>query len=243
MQLNSSKKIKMILTLLLMLSTTACVFLGGDESTNEFAVGNTGSLQVEIISAHDRPGESPQFYGTTYIPANALQTFAAEIQFPPEFMFHMNGFLYAGPAGSTIGNYTIDVNDDGLPELSFPIKSETMFFAWVDFNNNQVKDFSEAEIFQSQNMNNEKLLNITIPDGGDNDPSINHGDVSFRLKITINPGLLINPNIPQNHTITATVQSVDPDTGGPNNGSGEDPVVSVFAKELMIDLIFEDFFE
>ncbi|MCW8869463.1 MAG: hypothetical protein OQK49_02065, partial [Proteobacteria bacterium] len=234
--------VKIFLTSVMVLSTTACVFLGGNESATEFVAGKSGSLEVEVISEHDRPGESPQFIGTAYIPINALQTFTAEILFPADYMFDINGFLYAGPAGTTIGEYAIDINDDGSPELSFPVKSESMFFAWVDLNNNNVKEFSEPDIFQSQNINNEKTLNITIPDGGDNDPSINHGDVSFRMKITIYAGLLINPNIAQNNIITAIVQSVDPDTGGPNNGSGDDPTETIFAQELLIDLIFENHF-
>jgi len=240
--MNSINTIKTIFIIVMVISTSACVFLGGNESATEFVVGKSDSLEVEVISEHDHPGGTPQFIGTAYIPVNALQTFSAEILFPPEYMFDINGFLYAGPAGTTIGNYTIDINDDGSPELTFPVKSESMFFAWVDFNNNHVKEFSEPEIFQSQNINNEKTLNITIPDGGDNDPSINHGDVGFRMKTTINAGLLINPNTAQNHIITAIVQSVDPDTGGPNNGSGDDPTETIFAKELLIDLIFENQF-
>jgi len=240
-KINHSFKAVIIITLIL--STSGCVLLGGENSSTTALNGGTNPSDLLIVSEHNRSGESPQFFGSAYIPINAMQTFDAEIHFPMSFSFNAKGFLHSGPAGTSVGSYSVDINDDGIPEISFPIKAESTFFAWVDFNNNQIKDFSEAEIFQSENFEGEKLLFINIPNGGDNNPSINHGDSSFRMKITINAGLIINPALAENHLISAIIHSVDPDTGGANNGAGTEPEETLLISDLIVDTIFVNHFE
>jgi hypothetical protein len=130
-----------------------------------------------------------------------------------------------------------------MNEGVFPIKSESIFFAWVDIDNNDIKDFFEPDVFQSQDMSGNQLLVINLPAGGDNNALLNTGSAAFRMGIELDSGLIINPTIPTPHQITATINSVDPDTGGANNGSGVAPQVLMLETTLIVKSLFKNGFE
>jgi len=92
-------------------------------------------------------------------------------------------------------------------------------------------------------MNGNSLLVVSMPNGGDNDSSNNTGNIGFNMSIKMDSGLLINPMVISNHTITASIQSVDPDTGGANNGAGVDPELLQLETALIIDLIYKNVFD
>ncbi len=196
-----------------------------------------------MIAEHNIPGQSPAFIGSALIPAGALQTYEATVRFPPPFTVSPNGFLDIAPVGSEMGSYQIDLNGDDVTDAEFPVLSESPFFAWMDVNGNNIKDMAEPEMFQSQDMNGNALLVVTLPNGGDNNSSNNNGNLDYKMSLHLKSGLFINPMVTTNHSITASLQSVDPDTGGMNNGTGLEPKSINLETTLLIDLIFKNDFE
>lgn len=255
----ANKIIETVVLLLLILSTTGCVLCGKppnnvglfcvSQSTtkNQQELSQFGNFptptNLKMMAEHNKPGQSSAFTGSAFIPAGAFQTYEAIVRFPPPFTVNPNGFLDIAPVGSNIGSYQMDLDDDGISDLEFPVLSESSFFAWMDINDNNMKDFSEPEVFQSQDINGNQLLVVSIPNGGDDNASVNIGNIGYQLKLYLKEGLFINPMIASSHTITATLQSVDPDTGGINNGSGLEPESIKLETQLIIDIIFKNDFE
>ncbi len=259
------KKISLFLSLLKVLCVislvgviSGCVLCGDPLNPSLLCVGtNTASTvkqkahlggfpipnEFSMHADNDQPGQSTSFTGSAFIPMGALQTFDATVRFPPDFDFAPNGFLTNGPAGSVVGNYNVDMNDDGIVDGVFPVKSESVFFAWMDINNDDIKGVFEPDVFQSLDMNGNKLLVFSIPNGGDESSTINTGNVSFHMGVRLDSGLLINPLVPKSHQITATINSVDPDTGGANNGSGISPQQLTLETTLLVNSFFKNGFE
>ena len=258
MMIQINKTVKTTILLLLILSTTGCVWCGKPPNNiglfciNQSAEQNQQDLSqfgnfpspsnLKMVAEHNKPGQSPAFIGSAFIPAGALQTYEAIVLFPPPFTVSPNGFLDIAPVGTNMGSYQMDLNDDGITDLEFPVLSESSFFAWMDVNGNNLKDQAEPEMFQSQDINGNELLVITLPSGGDNNPSNNNGNNNFKMSLNLKAGLFINPMNASSHSITATLQSVDPDTGGMNNGSGIEPEIINLETPLIIDLIFKNNF-
>ena len=250
------KTVKKTALIILTLSTTGCYMCGTPPNGQLFCTNNSAETQkgftqfgsfpspsnLKVVAEHSLPEQSPSFTGSAFIPAGGMQPFEATIAFPPPFTVSQNGFSNIAPIGSNIGEYSIEL-DDGGTEMVFPIISESNFFAWMDINANNMKDFFEPEVFHSQDMNNNSLLVVSMPNGGDNDSSNNNGNISFNMKIHMGSGFLINPMVVSNHTITANIQSVDPDTGGANNGAGVDPETLQLDTSLIIDLIYKNGFD
>ena len=75
---------------------------------------------------------------------------------------------------------------------------------------------------------------LRLPFGGDANPDTRVASVRARATLTLFPGLLVNPSIGGRYLPTAAIVTVDPDTGGDDDGLGEAPVASVH--QLVLDI-------
>lgn len=161
-----------------------------------------------------------------------LKTLEAVITYPKEFTF--NGFLSLGPVNSVVGTMSADVDFTGGPEVTASVLSSDDFSAYPDLNGNGVHDYTlEPSIFVSQDRNGNRVLRVdALPDQS---PADLVSNVALRMIYVMNAGVMTNPTVAGVWTVTGQFISIDPDTGGGNNGSGEAPQTLNLSEEIVIE--------
>ncbi len=155
-----------------------------------------------------------------------LSTFEAVVTYPKEFTF--NGFLSLGPANSNIGSMSADFDMDGTPDGQALVKSEGEFSAYVDFNNNGLNDYgTEPQIFRSMDFSGNHLLRIYAY------PSNIISGTSAKVMFVMNSGIFTNPVVTGTYKVSGTFTSVDPTSGGPEDGIGESPQALNYTKTVV----------
>jgi hypothetical protein len=83
----------------------------------EFAADPMPTLMLD----DPRAGESPEHRLQVFAEAGELETYRAIVQYPEGFVFE--GFLELGPANTPVGAYELDLNEDGVADVSSEIRS------------------------------------------------------------------------------------------------------------------------
>lgn len=186
-----------------------------------FGVAAAMSYQVPanlgFALASNVAGESPGQQATFDVTLDLLETYAAELTYPSEFVF--NGFTAIGPPGTTVATCAFDVERDGQPELVLSVRSMDADSAWVDLDFDRAPGPDEPTIEHT----GQSSFRVILPKGGDG-RTLNIGaGTDARRTVTLAAGLLRNPTTPGTYTLQGSFTSVDPDTGGPSDDQGESP--------------------
>ncbi len=150
--------------------------------------------------------------------ANDLETFRAVLTYPSGFGF--DGFLALGPAETQIGAYGVDFNQDGIVDLTLPLRALTADAAYVDGNGNGRLDASDPTLAHS----GAHVFTTTLPRGGDGLARVKLGRVAMRATAALYAGILTNPVTPGDQQVTSSFTSVDPDSGDADDGLNQAPV-------------------
>ncbi len=205
---------------------------------------------LSVALSHTDPGALAAHLMSCDIDLGVLQLLRARIVYPTEFGFDADGppFMVYGPPGSIVGHYSIDVDFDGIPESTYPVRSMAdQQQAWVDIDEDGVHDPFEplvtAMVVFSGDFGN-PVLDISLPLGGDDNAMVIGANRPFRAGLELLPGLLRNPQQAGEYEVLGVFDSVDPDSGGADDGSGAPPQSFMLAVSLAIGTaIFGDGFE
>ncbi len=223
------------------LATGGCQFFG------EFTVAR---LQLEgpgvaynlpagavIALTTTEPGRDTGLSARFNTTAGQLETFAAAITVPAAFTF--NGFDALGPANTVIGHYAFDFapspNGDGLPEVVLTLRSISNDTAYVDINfNGTFQSGLEPVVTHSINLSGAHVFTATIPLGGDGLTGTTTAQFSAGILVSLATGILKNPTAPGVFTLSAVFTSVDPETDGANNNTGQTPLQVATTRDVTV---------
>lgn len=202
----------------------------GTRAGNGF--GPPANLQVGL--SDDTPAAAAAHRLACDIDSGSWQLLQAELHYPEGFLLDEQGFSTVGPLGSVVGWYQIDGDFDGSPESSYAVRSASDYFAYLDLDNDGVEDAFEPQLALSQDAAGAPRIFMLAPLGGDDLASRMLANRSFRALLELDAGPIRNPLQAGRYPIRARLESVDPDTGSANNGSGEEPLVLTLEVELPI---------
>jgi hypothetical protein len=185
----------------------------------------TGSLQVDSAAA----GESPAHRLTFDVQAGDPEIHQATVRYPEGFQFR--GFLTLGPPHTVVGAYDVDLNLDGAPDVSTPLRALSDEAAYVDI----VADGTFARGLEPVLRRRAGTdLELTLPLGGDGDATTVAATVPSRVSLRIAAGLLVNPTLGGSYTVACALVTVDPDSGGADDGAGSHPAIQEFTQAVEI---------
>lgn len=171
--------------------------------------GATFTLSTEA------PGKSAEHVATFDTGLDQTQGYSATITYPTEFTF--NGFTALGPENTRVGTYAMDFDFDGDPDFTTWIRSTGADAAYADIDLSGTPTAPDAVITRAGNV-----FSVVAPNGGDQDAGQSLTPPS-RVTVKLLAGVLTNPPTPGDFGLTITVTSVDPDTGGADDGQGTPP--------------------
>ncbi len=168
-------------------------------------------------------GFSPAHHVTFDVAADSWQTFSGAITYSSGFTFA--GFTANGPAGTQIGTYGIDVDENDVVDFALPLRALTADTAFVDVNGDGQATVVDPTVTHVADVPTPgaHTFNLLLPAGGDAAPKVAFGFRAFRVHVVLSPGILGNPSAPGAYSVSGTFTSVDPDTGGASNGTGAAP--------------------
>jgi hypothetical protein len=144
-----------------------------------------------------------------------LETYAATVSYPPEFVFH-------GFAPGPVGELAIDLDADGAGDFSVPVLGLGGDSAFADVNPDGLPNAGlDPQITHSGTHD----FDVLIPRGGDLSLASLMSALPLRLTLTLLPGVLDNPPLPGSFALQAKLTSVDPDNDDADDGTGTDPLV------------------
>jgi hypothetical protein len=145
--------------------------------------------------------------------------------------FRCEGFEGLGPAGTVVGRYELDVNFDGVAERTSALIARGPDVAWVDLHPDGV--FTEAfePVLRRRGL---AAFELGLPRGGDVGAGTLAATFDGRVRLALFEGLLVNPPLGGAYTVVAETVSVDPDTGGGDDGRGASPETRRFELPLSI---------
>lgn len=161
-----------------------------------------------------------------------LETYAVELIYPSHFIFE--GLLAIGTSGTEIGNINVDFDFDDITDFTIPIYSLDNNKAYVDINLDGRFDSVTDPVLVHSIDNNDHVFSITLPFGGDGDPDTVTGPFNEMISIVMKDGFLVNPQTAGNYIIKAEFTSVDPDTDGADDGSGDPPLTMLLEEQVTI---------
>ncbi len=195
---------------------------------------------LSVALSHTDPGALAAHLMSCDIDQGVLQLLRARVVYPTGFGFDADGppFMVYGPPGSIVGHYSIDVDFDGIPESTYPVRSMTdQRQAWVDMDEDGVHDPFEpvvtAMVVFSGDFGN-SVLDVSLPLGGDDNAMVIGANRPFRASLELLPGLLRNPQQAGEYEVLGVFDSVDPDSGGADDGGGAPPQSFMLAVSLAI---------
>ncbi|MCW5889690.1 MAG: hypothetical protein KIT14_03980 [bacterium] len=161
------------------------------------------------------PGQSAMHTATFDTGVDQTQGYSATITYPDAFAF--NGFTALGPVNTRVGTYAMDFDFDGRPDFTTWIRSTGADTAYADIDLSGSPTAADAIITRAGNV-----FSVVAPNGGDEDAGQSLTPPS-RVTVKLLAGILVNPPGPGDFGISVTVTSVDPDTGGADDGQGTAP--------------------
>ena len=201
---------------------------GSAASSGHFVYGVNPNPSFSIGS--DGAGQSPNHELTFDVTAGELETFRAVLIYPAAFGF--NGFSTLGPTNTQVGNYAFDLDFDGTPEFTVPVRVLTDDAVYADL-------FADAVFVSDYEPTIEHTgahgFVVTLPHGGDSDSNTITAPLSLRVSVEFFAGILTNPLTPGLYTLNGHFVSVDPDTDGFDDGLNNSPLM--FSAELEVNIV------
>lgn len=182
------------------------------------------------LSTH-APGASAEHVATFDVSMGAAQGYQATITYPPDFGFA--GFLALGPANSRIGTYALDLDFDGTPDYTTWIRSTGADTAYADIDLSHAPSMVDATLTRGSG----NTFVVTAPDGGDQNPATIGSPTAMRVTVKLAAGVLVNPPTNGEVQVQLTITSVDPDTGGADDGVGTPPETFSAEQDLPIGCV------
>ncbi len=175
-----------------------------------------------LVFSNLAPGRPTGFRVDSAISFGESQTYQVVLTLPPEFIF--NGFDALGPAGTRIGAYGFDFNagSPGADRL-FPVYSIDADSAWVDANLDGNPNPLKPQIEHSYDGQQNNVITITLPRGGDGSTSNNTAGFSSAVMASLRSGVFTTPATAGQYQATLDFTSVDPDSGDANDNAGSPP--------------------
>lgn len=186
-------------------------------------VAPSASLEVDSGT----PGESTGFTLFLFVPTGVREPQEAVIRAPGSFGFL--GFNALG-ASALISTWDFDFANPGNGTFDganftiehFAIDPNT---AYSDSNANGVYDAAtDPVVTHVQGLGGEHVFTLTMPNGADGDPNNNFSRFDTDVLFTMLDGILVNPAVPGSYDVEIEATSVDLDTGGASDGSGDAPL-------------------
>ena len=145
--------------------------------------------------------------------------------------FRLTGFNSQGPVGSPIGSYELDSNFDGVPERVMPIRSVSNTTAYIDV----IADGRfTAELEPVLHGDGDATLRLRMPLGGDATADTRVSPIGARVTLALHAGVIVNPTLGGAYSVVARLTTVDPDTDGPDDGSGSAPATTRVSANVTI---------
>lgn len=157
-----------------------------------------------------------------------IEIYTIVISVPDAFTFH--GFNAVGAVG---GSYQI-VTPPSTIRLSANLRAITADTAYIDLNGTGAYEPQWEPYITHGQAGGSHQFTITQPYGGDGNPTVNYRNITDIGVLVLASGILTNPPTPGTYTATATFTSVDPDTGGPDDGQGTPPETATASKAVVI---------
>jgi hypothetical protein len=175
-------------------------------------------------------GQSPAHRLRFDVASGELETYRVVVTYPDGFRF--NGFDALGPIHTHVGAYELDVNADGAPERTVPLRSLTPHSAYADvIADGRFSPDLEPVLRQAGGTE----FHLRLPFGGDANPDTLVAPFGARLSLVLFPGLLANPDVGGVYTFSGELTSVDPDTDGVNDGANDAPLTFAVALPVQIE--------
>ena len=183
-----------------------------------FAAPGVQTLQFSDLS----PGQPMGFRIDSAITGGERQTYQVVLTLPPEFTF--NGFDTLGAAGARIGAYGFEFNSASPgPDRLFPVYSTDVDSAWVDSNLDGTPNILKPQIEHSYDGQQNNLITITLPRGGDGLTSTGTAGFSSDIMASLRSGVFSNPTTAGDYSVSVVFTSVDPESGDADDNSGLPP--------------------
>jgi hypothetical protein len=177
-----------------------------------------------------RAAEAPEHRLTLDVAAGDPEIYRAEVIYPPGFSF--TGFHTLGDPGTVVGAYGLDFAFDGTPDVTVPLRSLDRGSAYADvFADGRFDAALEPVLRQIGGAS----FSLTLPFGGDATGATLEASRSVRVSLVLVAGLIANPSLGGRHVITGDLTTVDPDTGGPDDGRGDPPATQPVEFAVEID--------
>lgn len=198
----------------------------GTASAGAFEYGTDPDPRLEIDSSESgaRTGHRLRFR----VRAGELETYRARIRYPGAFRFR--GFSGHSSDDAVVGRYAVDRDLDDAPDVEADVRSLSATRAYVDLD-------GDGRFALGLEPALDVLLDeirITLPFGGDVDPTTLLAPADAAVTVTLAAGVLENPDEPGTYTVAGELVSVDPDTDDFDDGQGEPPLV--FEVELPVEI-------
>lgn len=178
------------------------------------------------------PGASPAHHLSFTAQLGELETYRVKLRYPQTFEF--KGFTVPGPLNTPVGSYALDLNNDNQADISFALRSLDDDKAYIDITGDA--EFSpglEPTLSYFQDG-----FSLILPFGGDANPDTLLIPWSARVTLTLFAGIMRNPEAIGNHTISATLWSVDPDNDDLDDNNGTAP--QSFSSQLSVTIAQSD---
>jgi len=189
------------------------------------------SSSVFTLSTYDNVSAAEHVL-TFNIREGDLETYVVEIVYPRHFVY--KGLLAIGKSGTEIGNILVDFDFDDITDFTIPIYSLDDDNAYVDIDLDGGFDNGTEPVLVHSIVNNDHVFSITLPFGGDNDPETVTGPFDEVISIVMKEGFLLNPQTVGDYIVNAEFTSVDPDTDGADDGTGDPPLTLLFEERVTI---------
>ena len=138
----------------------------------------------------------------------------------------LEGFTFTLPTAEQPAG-SLEVSVGGMTS-AFPLRVLDTSTLWADLNGNGTFELGEPTI---QLRKGSVIMFVTVPFGGDGDPTVH--DVKVDGRVTVR-GAFLTPVTPGLQPLRAILTTVDPDTGGPDDGQGIAPRVMVIDRAVEV---------
>jgi hypothetical protein len=197
------------------------------------AVAPSASFEVDSSI----PGATTGLRVVFQIPEGVREVQEAVIVAPSEFDFL--GFDALG-SGAQIGRWEFDfVSPDGVFDdpANFTIDhvalgSDTAF---SDSDESGGLTVTDPTVSHGLGIGGEHVFTISLPAGGDGDPSSCLSRFATDIRYTLFDGILVNPAQAGPYTVSVRATSIDLDTGGASDGAGPDAPLP-FAQDVIVQV-------
>ena len=167
------------------------------------------------------------------VSAGELEAARVQLTYPNDFAF--NGFDALGSTNTRIGSLRLVAAGTGV---IFPVRSRDVDSAYGDADANGVYTVGSDPIIEYSRSRADQQFTVHLPLGGDFDAGTTTSPFDLRMSAFLDEGILTNPGTAGPYTVEADLTSVDPDSGGLDDGAGDPP--QTFSTEIVLTIGGDD---